>query len=360
MIRTVLPARAAAVALLAALAVAGCQKKAPESASQQARSVSVVALAMRPIEGGVVASGSLVPREDVAVYSQINGYRVLKVLADEGAWVKAGQPMAQLDDTLLKAQLAQQTALAAQQKSTAARAEAEAARVKGLDKEGLLSVEQVQDRRFAADAARSQALAQEAAAADMRTRESLMVVRAPVPGLVIERNVRAGDMGGGTTPWFRIAQAGEIELAAEVPEAQVDALRPGDAVEVTLADGSRVQGVVRLVGGGIDPGTRLGRVRIRLPVRPDIRAGGFARATFGGGGRSVLAAPETAIRYDADGASVMTVGQKNKVMRTPVTTGQRGGGWVELLTGPPAGTWVVAKVSAMLVPGDTVRPVRTP
>jgi HlyD family secretion protein len=66
--------------------------------------------------------------------------------------------------------------------------------------------------------------------------------------------------------------------------------------------------------------------------------------------------PETAVRYDADGASVMAVGADDRVSRVAVTTGQRGGGYVELVTGPPDGSRVIEKAAAMLVPGDYVRP----
>jgi HlyD family secretion protein len=348
-----------AVALVLALAagVAGCQKKAAESPRQQARAVSVVSVEPHTIEGGLVASGGLMPREDMAVFSQLTGYRVAQVLVDEGTWVKAEQPLARLDDTLLRAQLAQQTALAAQARVAANRADEEAGRVKGLDNEGLLSQEQVDDRRFAAQAARAQATAQEAAASDVRTREGLMVIRAPSAGLVIERNVRPGDSGGGPNPWFRIAKDGQIELSADVGEAVLGKLRPGVAARVTLADGTEIPGVVRLVSPGVDAATKLGKVRVSLPVRPDVRAGGFAHATFAGAAQSSLAVPETAVRYDADGASVLTIGADEKVVRAPVTTGGRGGGFVELVTGPPAGTLVVERASAMLTPGDFVRPV---
>src|ERR1700686_2094891 len=133
---------AVALALVAAGALDGCQKKAAESPRQQARAVSVVAVAPREIQGGLIASGALIPREDIAVFPQLTGYRVAKVLVDVGARVAAGQPLVQLDDTLLRAQLAQQTALAVQQAALADEADAQAARVKGLDGEGLLSQEQ--------------------------------------------------------------------------------------------------------------------------------------------------------------------------------------------------------------------------
>ncbi len=348
-----------AVALAAGFAsgLTGCAKKAGEDAKAQARTVTVVTVSPRSIEGGLVASGSLVPREDVAVFPQISGYRVARVLADEGMWVRAGQPLAVMDDVLLRAQVAQQNAQASQQKILADQADAQAARVKGALADGLLSQEQIDGRRYAARSARAQANAAEAAATDVRTREALMTVRAPFSGLVIERNIRIGDMSSSANPWYRLARDGQVELAADVSESNLNAIHPGGRAVVTLVDGSRVQGVVRLVSPRIDAATKLGRVRISLPVQANVRAGGFARASFLGVTRSAVAVPETAVRYDADGASVLAVGADSKVARVAVTTGQRGGGFVELLTGPADGARVVERAASMLTPGDFVKPV---
>jgi HlyD family secretion protein len=347
-------ARASLAAALAAT-LAACAQKPAESAKEQARTVSIVAVEPREISGGLAASGALVPREDVAIFPQLSGYRVAGVLTDVGSWVKVGQPLVRLDDVLLRAQLNQQNALAAQQVTLADQADEQANRVKGLDNEGLLSKEQIDQRRFAATAARAQATAQIAAAQDIKTREALTVVRAPFSGLIIERDVRFGDLTGSTTPLFRLARDGQVELAADVSEDALDKIHPGDKAMVTLADGSQVQGTVRLVSPAIDPSTKLGKVRITLPVQPNVRAGGFASASFSGVTRSASAVPESAIRYDAEGASVLVVGSDSRVQRVPVTTGQRGGGFVELLTGPPTGAQVVEKAAAMLVPGDFVR-----
>ncbi len=347
------------IALIAAAAggLAGCEKKVAETAREQARTVTVAVVAPREIEGGLTASGGLLPREEVAIFPQINGYRVVSVSADEGSTVKAGQVLAQMDDTLLLAQMAQQTALLNQQKVAAERADAEAARVKGMDTKGILAQEQIDTRRFAAASAHAAASAAEAAVNDVKTRHALLTVRAPYAGLVIERNVRPGDQSAGASPWFRMAKDGQVELAADVGEDALDKIKPGAPAQVTLADGSKVEGRVRLVSPRVDAGTKLGKVRISLPVRANIRAGGFASAAFLGASRSALAVPETAVRYDANGAAVMMVGADNKVSRVPVSTGQRGGGYVELLTGPPAGSRVVERAGAMLVPGDVIRPV---
>jgi HlyD family secretion protein len=92
-------------------------------------------------------------------------------------------------------------------------------------------------------------------------------------------------------------------------------------------------------------------------VRPDLRPGGFARATILQSGHTAPAAPEAAIRYDADGASAMVVGDDSRVRRVPVRTGARAGGWVELVEGPPPGSRVALGGSAFVLEGDRVKVV---
>lgn len=330
--------------LAAVLALSAC-KKPPEKVSEkdQARAVRVIRIEPRSVVGGLAASGDLLPREEAAVMPEVTGYRVSRVLADVGDYVRAGQTLVQLDPTLLEAQIAASQAQAAQ-------AADQAKRVADLDGQGVLSQEQIVQRRFQA----------QAAAANLRnlqTQRRKLAVTAPVSGLILEKTVRPGDLSaGGTTPWFRMSRDGQVELSAELGEADLARVRVGQTATVTLPSGAVAQGRVRLISPQIDPQTKLGEVRILLPVRSDIRAGGFARAVFTDAAGQALAVPETAIRYDADGASVMTVGPDNRVKRVAVQTGPRGGGYVQLVRGPPAGTRIVQNAAAFLLDNDLVRP----
>lgn len=347
-------------ALLAATAaLAACRAPPPkETEAQQARAVTVVRVQQRGLTGGLSASGVLIPREEAAVAPEVTGYRVARVLVEEGQYVERGQTLVELDPSLLRAQVEQQAALAAQAQAQAELAESEAARVKGLDGEGVLADEQIQSRRFQARAARATAEAQAAGLRDLRTRQGKLAVSAPVSGLVLARNVRPGDLAAGAgDPWFRIARDGEIELAAELPESDLARLRPGQTATVTLPSQAQVAGRVRLVSPEINNQTKLGVARIQLPNRSDIRSGGFARASFASTAGSALSVPASAVRYDADGASVMVVGADNRVRRVAVQTGAQGDGFVALLKGPPANSRVVGQAAALLLDGDLVRPV---
>jgi HlyD family secretion protein len=356
--RPTAPFRAAAalagLALVAA-ALSGCSKPQPAKAAEAPLTVTVAPVAMRPMKGDLLASGLLVSREEAGVAAELSGYRVAKVYVEQGARVRAGQPLAQLDDTLLRAQIAQARANLAQQQVAAERAEAEAARVTGLDNQGVLSEEAITERRLAARSARAAVAVAQAQLRDLETRDSRMIIRAPVSGTVLERTVRPGDTSSPGANLFRIARDSLVELDAEVPEDQLHRVAVGEHVDVLLPSGAHIGGTVRLIDPTVDQQTKLGRARVALPVRSDLRPGGYGRATFSGVVRSVVAAPESAIRFDADGASVMVVGPENRVRRVLVRTGQRSGGYVELVQGPAPGARVVLGGSAFLLEGDRVR-----
>ena len=354
----------ATLAFAASVGLAACgakQPPPPASDAGGARAVRVAAIEVRPLSGGLETSGILVSREEAAVNAEqlLSGFRVLKVFVEPDATVTKGQPLVQLDDTLLRSQITQAQAQVAQQRVAAEQADQQAADVAGADMAGVLSKEQIDQRRFAARSAHATLDAQTAALRDLQERDARMIIRAPVAGLVLTRNIRPGDVASASaqTPMFTLARDSLVELAAQVAEGDMAGIHVGDAVEVKLPDGTSVMGSVRLVEPSVDPQTKLGLVHVRLPTRSDLRPGGYGRAIFTGLTRTVPVAPEAAIRYDADGASVMQVAADNHVHQVPVRTGQHEGGYVEIVAGPPTGSRVLLGGSAFVLPGGLVHPI---
>jgi HlyD family secretion protein len=328
---------------LLGLGLAGCQPPREAVPAEPLRVVRVARIQARALRVPVIASGLLVAREEAALTSELSGYRVARVFVDQGAWVAAGQPMAQLDDTLLRAQIAVQ-------RVAVERADAQAARVRDLDGKAVLSQEDIDARRFEARGAR-------AVLDDLETRQARMILRAPVAGLVLARNIRPGDLSDAqTVPMFRLARDGQIEMAAEAPEGVLQVLAPGQPVAVTLPSGGHVTGKVRLIEPEIDPRTKLGVVRVSLPNGPGLRPGGFARAVFDGVSTATLVAPAKAVNYDADGTFMMMLDARDRVGRVAVRVGARVGDSVQLLLGPPEGTRVLISGATAVLAGDKVAP----
>ena len=344
-----------AAILVIAVGLGACSKPKSAGGGDQPLTATITTVESRSLDGGLSASGMLVSREEAAVTTQLSGYRVAEVLVDLGSTVTAGQPMVRLDDTLLKSQIAQGEAAVATQEANAERADAEARRVAGLDNQGVLSQEQIDERRLAARTAKAQLASARAQLADLQVRQGLMTVRAPVSGRVLDRTVRPGDIAAPSMVMFRMARNGEVELNAEVPETLLANIHPGDKAQVSLADGAVVTGVVRVVSPQVEVQSRLGHARLTLPIQTNIRPGGFAHARFSSRGKPVLVLPEKAVNFDADGASVMVLGADQRVHRQKIKTGERSEGLVELLQGPPAGARVVLGGAAFLLDGDHVK-----
>ncbi len=330
-----------------------------ETPQDQARAVRVTPVTTQPLEVAISASGRLVPREEATVGSELAGYRVAQVLAEEGDVVARGAVLARLDAALLEGEIARARAEVARAEAGAAQARLEAERVDGLDNSGVLAQEAIDQRRIARRESNAALAAARAQLQDLTTRRARLTLRAPVGGTIIARNIAPGGIAGtGADPLFRIARNSLIELAAEVTEADLARIRPGVPVEVTLPGGGQVQGEVRAIQPRIEEANQLGIVRVRLPVRQDLRAGGTASARFGGTVREVLAVPEAAIQYGAQGPSVMVLAPGNRARRVAVRTGARAGDYVELLAGPKLGTQVLLSGAAFVLEGDVVRPVR--
>jgi HlyD family secretion protein len=156
---------------------------------------------------------------------------------------------------------------------------------------------------------------------------------------------------------FRIARDNLLELDAEVPEAVILGIREGSSAQVTLADGEILQGIVRLIAPTIDPETKLGRVRIRLPANESLRVGGFGSAAFRQAQEPITVVPEKAVQFEASGPQVTLIDAQNRAKRAPVKTGARMDGLVELVQGPPVGSRIALGGGAFLLDGDLVVPV---
>lgn len=304
--------------------------------------VSIAMVEHRAMGSSTMASGLLIAREEAAVGVEQAGFLVRRVFVEQGARVRAGQPLAMLDPGTLRARLAQAQA-------QAANAQSEAARVHGLDGTGIVADEDIAARRTRARVAQEQLQ-------EIRTQLGQLTVRAPVSGIVLQRTARPGSVSTGE-PLFRIARDGLIELDAEVPEAALPGIRSGSEVKVTLADGETIAGTVRFIDPTIDPATKLGRVRVQLPRHDGLRVGGFASVLFEKTGALALVVPEKAVQFDASGPLVTVVDKDDRAHRVRVRTGDRAAGFVELRHGPPAGTRVALEGGAFVLDGDLVKPV---
>ncbi len=335
------------------VALAACGGRDSEAA-KPALTVSAAPVASEPLARTVEASGTVEAWELVPVGAETGGLTATQVYADEGSVVAQGQVLVKLNDAVLRSQLHQQDASVAAAKAQLAQADAALGRARELKERGFLSQAALDARLAEQQTAAAQLSAAQAARAETATRLSQTEVRAPVAGLIASRSVVKGQIVAAGAELFTVVRDGRLELNAQVPEQDINQVRPGMPATVT-ADDVSTAGKVRIVTPRVDPQTRVGLARISIVPGSKLKPGMFARAVIQAGAHPALTVPQTAVVFRDDKAGVYVLDAKKHVQFRPVATGVRAGPRVEITAGLKEGERVVTQGAGFLADGDLVR-----
>lgn len=180
------------------------------------------------------ANGTLNPVVLVNVGTQVSG-TVKKWYVDFNDKVKQGQILLDLDPALFQAQVRQSEASLANTQSQVKLAEANVARTRALFEQEYVSRQDLDTAIQAVDSARAQ-VAQVRAQLDRdRINLSYSVIRSPVSGVVVSREVDIGQTVAAsfqTPTLFKIAQdLAKMQIDSSYAEADVGNLKVGQSVE---------------------------------------------------------------------------------------------------------------------------------
>jgi len=354
-----------AIAVLGVFIFAGRGEKAaaPQGAQgEQLPSVTYVVPGRQDIVATISATGSLAARRDMPVGIAGEGGQVERVLVEPGQWVGAGQTLAIINRSVQSQQAAQLAAQIEVARADMRLAQNQLDRAQALVSRGFISQADLDQKRATRDAAAARVRVAEAQLGQTRAQIGRLDVRSPTAGLVLQRNVEAGQVvSGGSGALFRVAAAGEMELRALLSQSDLARVHVGTPAVVTpVGSTTSYQGNVWLVAPMIDPQSRQGEARVLVPYNRDLRPGGFATVSFQAGTMSAPLLPESAIQSDSQGNYVYVIGPDNKVVRRNVTVGDTNDRGVAIASGLSGNEHVVLTAGAFLNPGQRVRPERAP
>lgn len=174
---------------------------------------------------------------------------------------------------------------------------------------------------------------------------TLVVVRAPRGGIIVERNIGPGQVvsyGQSDTPLtlFVIADLSSMWVLADVYEPDVPKVHGGQPVTVTLpcCPGERYQGKVVNIADAVDKDSRTLKVRAVVPNRGrGLKAEMFVKVSIDTSSSRVLTLPQEAIQRRDGLTFVLVETGKDTYQRRPIKTGAEFDGVVEVLEGvaPP-------------------------
>jgi RND family efflux transporter MFP subunit len=249
---------AVGVALVAGTVLQARGVGSPAATSEAAASVAPVGVAA---EGRVVAY----PGAEVRVGAERGG-RLVRVLVAEGAAVRKGQLLAEIESDEPRAALAEARARVAEEEAEGRLADANLARRERLAEERILAANDLDQATRDVETARARV---ETARATVVRYEALLAksrIAAPISGSVIAREVDAGQMVETGDHAFTIADLGRLRIEGEAHEADAGAVVLGAEVTIT-ADGypgHAWRGTVEEIPGSVT----LRRIKPQDPSRP--------------------------------------------------------------------------------------------
>lgn len=253
----------------------GRQQNFPGARGQQGTSVEIRTVTQQDISRQIRSFGTVRAQDIVQVTPQVSN-RITRIYANLGDTVRQGQALAKIYDATVQDQVQQAQAQLEQSRANFERDSLQFARQQKLLERDLISQSEFENVR--ATYQNSKAQLQSSRANLTQSRENLenTVIRSPVYGVVIARNVTQGDLASSGQVAFEIGNLTGLETSVYLPLEEWKRVEVGQPVSFSLSneEESPARGRVTHISPRLDPTTGLGEVIITFTEKgPSIFQG---------------------------------------------------------------------------------------
>ncbi|MGA7325045.1 MAG: efflux RND transporter periplasmic adaptor subunit [Rhodomicrobium sp.] len=360
---------------LAALALAACGQE-NAFVAPPPPTVVVAKPLQKPMVQYVKATGNTAALNTVALVARVQGY-LEKINYQDGAHVKKGTVLFEIQRNTYEAQLEQAKASLASAQATALNDEINYRRVIALARQGNLAVTQqrVDNAKATLDSANASVESAKASVELAEINLGYTRVTAPFDGLVTRHLADIGALvgSGGSTTLATILQIQPIYVYYTVSESVVLRFKQRRAaeghsqqdyhnvpVEIGLMTDKDYpyRGHIDYIAPQVDPATGTLEVRGIFENKDQFLLPGFfvrVRVPFQRE-ENALWVDESAIGQNQAGEYLLVLGKDNVVEQRQVKTGEAEGGLKVVESGITANDWVVTSGIQRAVPGQKVKP----
>lgn len=359
------------IAAISIIAISGCsQEPAPQVAGggqQPPPTVSVLEVALQPVENTVTLPGRVSPLRQSQVRPQVEGV-ITERLFEEGAFVEKGQQLYQIDDSRYAAQLASAKADVKSAEANRKTLEARAERYKGLLDKNAVSQQEYDDAIAQAEQADAQISVAKAAVELAQVDLDFTKVYAPISGQISRSYMTVGALvtSNQTQQLATITQLDPIYVDMQQSGKGVlklrRAMQESGTLPVTLVlddmtgESYEHTGELKFSEVTVDETTGAVALRAEFP-NPDslLMPGMFTKARVNISNTQEILVPQRAATRQPDTSlSVMVVNAENKVEARTITIAGSYGDQYIVTSGVAAGDKVIVAGYQKVKPGAQV------
>ena len=303
----------------------------------------------------VAVPGTVYARNELQITAGVAGQLVM--VAEPGTVVRKGDYVARIDKQSLRLQRAEQEALLERARINTRQLESQLRRQTELASSSLVSEFELEQTQANRDLAVSDANIIEVRIRQIDDLLQRADVRAPFPGVVIDRNRRAGEEVARGEVLGHLTDIEHLEVRAFVPLKHLPRTAAGQAIDVFATDAAYTGNIRSLVPTG-DIRSQTFEARIDLPpvATRDWTVGQLVSVAIPIRARQLaLAVPRDALVLRQNGSFVFRINADNKAEQIEVEIGDSAGELVAVRGDLAEGDRVAIRGAENLSPGADVR-----
>jgi multidrug efflux system membrane fusion protein len=329
--------------------------------------VRLIELKPRPFSVVLEGLGTVTPIATVTVRPQVDG-PLQSVAFQEGAAVKRGQLLAQIDPRPFRIKLQQAKATAARDQAQLQNVRLDLERYQTLSEQKLIARQQLDSQLSLVAQSEAAVAADEANVAEAQLQLQYTRIESPIDGVAGIRQVDPGNLVRATDPGgiVVLTQLDPIGVIFTLPQDQLTplaaAMEAGPAkVEVYSRDGSALLavGTLKVIDNQINVQTASVRLKAHFDnAERKLWPNQFVRARVTvSQEQAALVLPSVAIQHGPQGAYVYVVSANNTAELRPIRVGLLQGEDAVIETGLQPGDRVVTHGQAQVKPNGPVNPL---
>jgi membrane fusion protein (multidrug efflux system) len=345
----------------------------PGAFQQPPQALPVITVSTMPATTYQEFTASIEGKKDIEIRPQVDGY-LDKIYVDEGAHVRKGQLLFQINDHPYREQLNNAKASLSAAKANLANAEINVSKLTPLVQNNVISDVQLKTAQAAYDAASANVAQAQAVVHNAQINLGYALITAPANGYIGKIPLKTGSLVGTTTAepltilsetkdiyaYFSLSENDFIqfknEFQGKTMEEKIKQLPP---VELVLADNSVYpqKGKVEIAEGQFNKTTGTISFRATFPNAEGIlRSGNTGKIRIARELGSSLVIPQEATFELQDKVFVFAVGDSNKVTSKPITVTGASGNYYLVQGGINSGEKIVYAGLDRLRDGAVIQP----
>jgi RND family efflux transporter MFP subunit len=338
----------------------GAVAQAP-AANARAVPVEVATAEQKLVPLQVDALGTVTPVASVAIKSRLDN-EITDVKFTDGARVKKGEVLLQLDTRSLEAQIRQAEGQLARDKAQLDGAERDVRRYTELVGKGATPVTNLDNARTQADTFRAAIQADQAVLDNLKVQLSYCTISAAISGRISAANVKVGNFvrSADLIPIATINQLSPIYVSFAVPQRYLPDIRTAIGAESATIDATvpgsdkHASGAVSMIENAVDATTGMATVRATMPNEDELLwPGTLVNIRITLRQEQAVVVPSAAVQVSQQGSFVFVV-KDNVAKVVPVTVGRVVGNESVIESGLSGGETVVTNGHLQLTDGARV------